>query len=1525
MPTNDPLNDLAAAESDDKATAEQIVGEHAVTQEQEAYGRQIAAAPTPPIAPPIPADKASGPDMDSPEGLEAAGTTSAVAGAYHGVVHAVTEMASSVYHLSRIDQPSLLWQKIAQNSPDAGIRATAQAQADRQTNISLSMRAGADAITPEMSDGIRSAASGITQTVAAFLPISKAMQAEQAVGAMARIATNGVAFGASQAAAFDPHGERMSNLVESFPALSNPLNAYLASRPGDSDADGVLKNFLEGTIGGVVGDGVVEGALHIFRGARAAVSLAANTKGLAEAESTSVTHVSPQPGPVAATLEEAADGTEVHTREMTDEEFAQFQGLRSHVQADEDLSGAGGGKPRQQGSADDGAQGSDTEHPQEGQPHVVYRGSQAELEDSHFADHALGHNSDHPSSGLGVFFTSSKEDAAGYGPLVSEHHLDIRNPKVLTADTMPSFDSLHDAVRYREELKRKGYDGITYDTSELGGPVQHIAFEPSQVRDAKTMEASVPPSAEPKPYEPPQVTQADTAHPSQTEQPVATASSPSIFKTGTVDTLADADKLSPPTAGFTRLFRAESPTKGAKDAFNLDDLKGHDSPLPGKYHTDDAYAAFYYKGKYGKDAKVSYTDVPTESLAGKKVAEGEYKVTQSDLGHIAEQPQPVTEATLDKPQPVFDPKRVAMQGMRLDPTRSSEFMKAVQEGRYNDIPGVLDDTHRTMPWDTLSDGANLKGLFNAMEDHFGAAIKAAHGTTSISDSTMVQLAKDIGGDVSSLQRTFGNLTDNGGLAAQIISGYNIMTASARQLKDLAEIARPLDVASPEGAQAIINFQKQLELHAAIVGQVRQNSAEVGRALYAHRTLKASSDVELSNLSELAGTVLGPKAVKKFIKSVGGDDTLAGVNAAADVARGKGFFGVVKEVAQGGMLSGWPTQIANLGGNVSKFLIQTGERFLAGTIGDVRGVLMPTAEHASIRSAIAATAGIADGVRDSFPLMVKALTKEQDVSAAGRPLTKAIYRDPTGQTGANLAFSQVINITGQAVRYPGRLMGAVDNLNMGIGRQADLGARIYTQAATEADAKGLRGDARGTFMDSRMSELRAAPPTNLTDQADIAGLYQSFQEPARTWAGDKISDLLNGHPVVKLIVAPFVHRPLNMLRQSISDYTALGLLSRKMWADQLLPGGQNMDTAIARMTIGTGAIMASYELAANGKSVGMRQPGANTQNLDQIPQHSVNIGGNWYKYDRLDPVGMWLAIGADLHEAISRYHDPLNPNADAPLATMARMGIQVIGMSAMDKSFMKSIDQVTQAMGQKNPVEATKLFQNLVSGNAAKFVPFSGALRGVAQAVDPTQRTVGGDGIDNIWDAVKKGIPFASLDLPPSRDVLGRPKINPAGSTAWWNPFAGAPASADPMDQELSKLAVAIKTPPRTLQGQVLDSHQYDTILTNATQTKLFNGHTMNLQDYLRQVTSSDRWKKYETSDDKGVTDKTRIVQSLVDEAYNYGGDKFMQDNKSFRDLALQRAMVVKSHYTAGPGNVPTPVGQPAPVALPYGQQPSATQ
>lgn len=190
---------------------------------------------------------------------------------------------------------------------------------------------------------------------------------------------------------------------------------------------------------------------------------------------------------VKPTAREKAPAYSVQEEALTDEQREKFQGLRSDIQADEDVGGSGGGVPERRGSEDDGGPGSGTD---QSEPLTVYRGGRGgPLTPEHFDPESLGKATGHPSSGLGVYFTNDAEDAARYGT-VTAHHLDIRNPKVFGPGELPGFDTLADATKFREELKAQGHDGVTLDYSSVGGPVQHVAFEPKQVipaGEAKTV------------------------------------------------------------------------------------------------------------------------------------------------------------------------------------------------------------------------------------------------------------------------------------------------------------------------------------------------------------------------------------------------------------------------------------------------------------------------------------------------------------------------------------------------------------------------------------------------------------------------------------------------------------------------------------------------------------------------------------------------------------------------------------------------------------------------------------------------------------------------------------------------------------------------------------------------------------------------------------------------------------------------------------------------------------------------------
>ncbi|MGO4832607.1 hypothetical protein AB4144_09980, partial [Rhizobiaceae sp. 2RAB30] len=91
--------------------------------------------------------------------------------------------------------------------------------------------------------------SGVTQIVAGLIGAGKLLKPVQAAAKGGKLVATGfeIAKGAiAGAVVIDPHEERLSNLIESFPDLQNPVTDYLAADLMDSTAEGRFKNALEG-------------------------------------------------------------------------------------------------------------------------------------------------------------------------------------------------------------------------------------------------------------------------------------------------------------------------------------------------------------------------------------------------------------------------------------------------------------------------------------------------------------------------------------------------------------------------------------------------------------------------------------------------------------------------------------------------------------------------------------------------------------------------------------------------------------------------------------------------------------------------------------------------------------------------------------------------------------------------------------------------------------------------------------------------------------------------------------------------------------------------------------------------------------------------------------------------------------------------------------------------------------------------------------------------------------------------------
>lgn len=162
-----------------------------------------------------------------------------------------------------------LWQSAGVGIAKAGMETKDFLLGDPEEHEKSALRRGIEQRGRELAaeSPFNAMATGISQFATGLLGAGKLMAPIKAVHRLKGAGTAGraayeVGRGAMVGAvAIDPHEERLSNLIQSFPDLQNPVTDYLAADPEDSAAEGRFKNALEGigldlAIIGVLGSAV---------------------------------------------------------------------------------------------------------------------------------------------------------------------------------------------------------------------------------------------------------------------------------------------------------------------------------------------------------------------------------------------------------------------------------------------------------------------------------------------------------------------------------------------------------------------------------------------------------------------------------------------------------------------------------------------------------------------------------------------------------------------------------------------------------------------------------------------------------------------------------------------------------------------------------------------------------------------------------------------------------------------------------------------------------------------------------------------------------------------------------------------------------------------------------------------------------------------------------------------------------------------------------------------------------------------
>lgn len=372
--------------------------------------------------------------------------------------------------------------------------------------------------------------------------------------------------------------------------------------------------------------------------------------------------------------------------------------------------------------------------------------------------------------------------------------------------------------------------------------------------------------------------------------------------------------------------------------------------------------------------------------------------------------------------------------------------------------------------------------------------------------------------------------------------------------------------------------------------------------------------------------------------------------------------------------------------------------------------------------------------------------------------------------------------GEILGTPTRALAAEDEFFKAINSQGELYAQAYRQAINEKK-KG------GAFW-KRVHELIENPTAEMAVAAEKAATRQTFQDELGP-AGKGYLAFRNKMPGLRWIT-PFVKTPVNIGKEGMR-LTPAGLVMpstlKAKSGDRALVHGQ--------AAVGTAASTYFAFKALEGKITGAA-PKKEAERKAFYAQgkrpYSLKIGKKWVSYQRMEPFATPIGLIADSYQLWKE-----KDLEDAKIGEIATDAAKLIFKNATEKTFMQGLNNLVNAME-----EPSRYGERFVSGFASAAVPFSGAVRGIADAMDDTVRDP-----QTIAENVKTGIPGLSKTVRPKLDPYGEPAKKPAGPVErFFSPVQTSRESDDQVTKELERLSVVVPSAGRSQAGVKLTDAEY---------------------------------------------------------------------------------------------------------------------
>jgi hypothetical protein len=291
---------------------------------------------------------------------------------------------------------------------------------------------------------------------------------------------------------------------------------------------------------------------------------------------------------------------------------------------------------------------------------------------------------------------------------------------------------------------------------------------------------------------------------------------------------------------------------------------------------------------------------------------------------------------------------------------------------------------------------------------------------------------------------------------------------------------------------------------------------------------------------------------------------------------------------------------------------------------------------------------------------------------------------------------------------------------------------------------------------------------------------TYSTPLGPVAGP-ISQAMNNPALlpIKIMFFPFYKIAVNLAKFGI-DRSPLALMTKR-FAEDMAAGGIQRAEALSRMGLGSALLGIGGMLAANGIITGAApNDRAYSWVNANVPEYAIgDPNSGLIRYNRLDPLAMWLGVGADVHSLIEQRSLPEDKQEN--LITGALM---ILSNNFASKTYLKSLSEMMDVLFRPDRMNLGKWGRRQIGS----YFPFSTGADAVQRERDPIMREPA-----DAWEAfVTQHVTPEDL-LPRRHAVYGTPVLR---TQRLLGAFDTMKMEEDPVLREMWKVGANIGPPSK---------------------------------------------------------------------------------------------------------------------------------